>query len=47
MPVLEVDGLVVDIATAAGPLHAVRGVSFRASAARRCASSGRPAAASR
>ncbi len=29
MPVLEVDGLVVDIATDAGTLHAVRGVSFR------------------
>jgi peptide/nickel transport system ATP-binding protein len=27
-PLLEVDGLTVDIATAADPLHAVRGVSF-------------------
>jgi peptide/nickel transport system ATP-binding protein len=29
MPLLEVDGLVVDIATPAGILHAVRGVSFQ------------------
>jgi peptide/nickel transport system ATP-binding protein len=28
MPLLDVDGLVVDIATPAGTLHAVRGVSF-------------------